>query len=412
MGFIFDPTVKPRALKELGDIMREAKREIESSLPFAMDPVVFDYRVNENGTFAELCCKDNKTKEVGGNISDATYANASESSTPGSNRGLKELLKEQGLDRNQQEQMRADLQNGIISLAKNRLPPDSKLADVTPDDVIVINESSISKQTHQRGLDALAKGTVGVVTLAAGVGSRWTQGAGVVKALHPYCCIGGEHRTFLDVHLAKNRRVSAEAGTSIPHVFTTSWMTDGPISAHIQSLSAEDKKSNIYISKGQSIGLRMIPMVRDLEFLWEEQSRQQLDTQAEKVRSSVHTALKSWAKSQGEGADYTDNVPSQCLSPVGHWYEIPNLLLGGTLAQMLMERPQLKTLMLHNIDTIGADVDAKILGNFLEEGSTLAYEVVPRCIDDMGGGLCRVDGKARLVEGLALPNETDELKFS
>lgn len=107
-----------------------------------------------------------------------------------------------------------------------------------------------------------------------------------------------------------------------------------------------------------------------------------------------------------------DNVPKQCLCPVGHWYEIPNLLLNGTLAKMLKERPQLKTLMLHNIDTIGADVDARILGKFLETGSTLAYEVVPRCIDDMGGGLCRVDGKPRLVEGLALPSEEDELKFS
>ena len=68
--------------------------------------------------------------------------------------------------------------------------------------------------------------------------------------------------------------------------------------------------------------------------------------------------------------------------------------------------------MLHNIDTIGADVDASILGKFLESESTLAFEVVPRCIDDMGGGLCRVDGKPRLVEGLALPTEADELKFS
>ena len=119
-----------------------------------------------------------------------------------------------------------------------------------------------------------------------------------------------------------------------------------------------------------------------------------------------------WAESNGEGSAYRDNVPKQCLSPVGHWYEVPNLFLNGTLAKILRERPQLKVLMLHNIDTIGANVDAGILGKFLESGSTLAYEVVSRCIDDMGGGLCRVDGKPRLVEGLALPSEDDELKFS
>lgn len=153
-------------------------------------------------------------------------------------------------------------------------------------------------------------------------------------------------------------------------------------------------------------------MVRDLKFLWQEQSHQKLDVQAQKVQDHLQHALMNWAQSSGEGSDYRDNIPKQCLCPIGHWYEVPNLLLNGTLAKMLKERPQLKTLMVHNIDTIGADVDAGILGMFLESKSTLAYEVVPRCIEDMGGGLFYVNGTPRLVEGLALPTEEDELKSS
>ena len=100
--------------------------------------------------------------------------------------------------------------------------------------------------------------------------------------------------------------------------------------------------------------------------------------------------------------------------PVHSGYEIPNLLLNGTLDSMLKERPQLQTLMLHNIDTLGADVDAGLLGLFLaDEQSTLAFEVVPRQIADQGGGLARVNGVPRLVEGLALPRgEEDEFKLS
>ena len=402
MGFIFDPVAKEEAVKVLGDIMLQTKKEMEHAVPFAMDPCVFDYKVNDHGTVAQLCDHDDLPELL-------QHGVESTKSEPGSSRplSLDDLLKEQDFDMTAQEQIRSDLLDDRIGLAKNRLSLDCKVEDVNADDVIIVDEASITDSMLSIGQEALRTGTVGVVTLAAGVGSRWTNGAGVVKALNPYCCIGGKHQTFLDVHMAKNKRVSTEVGMRIPHVVTTSWMTDLPISDYLESVGGDE---SIYISNGKSIGLRMVPMVRDLQCLWEEQPK--LDEQAQKVRDSVHSALENWARSAGEASDYRDNVPQQCLSPVGHWYEVPNMLLNGTLAKMLEDRPQLKTLMLHNIDTIGATVDAGILGKFLETKSTLAYEVVPRCVDDMGGGLCKVDDKVRLVEGLALATEEDELKFS
>ncbi len=54
-------------------------------------------------------------------------------------------------------------------------------------------------------------GEVAVLALAAGAGSRWTQGAGVVKALHPFCRFQGRYRNFIEVHLAKARRVGRAA---------------------------------------------------------------------------------------------------------------------------------------------------------------------------------------------------------
>ena len=41
-------------------------------------------------------------------------------------------------------------------------------------------------------------------------------------------------------------------------------------------------------------------------------------------------------------------------------------------------------------------------------GRCLSFEVIPRRLEDRGGGLARVDGRVRLVEGLALPREEDE----
>jgi hypothetical protein len=102
----------------------------------------------------------------------------------------------------------------------------------------------------------------------------------------------------------------------------------------------------------------------------------------------------------------------QCLHPVGHWYEVPNLLLNGTLARLLADRPQLKYLLLHNIDTLGADADPGLLGSHIQGGATLSFEVITRRLDDRGGGLARVNGRVRLVEGLALPREEIEFRLT
>jgi hypothetical protein len=152
-------------------------------------------------------------------------------------------------------------------------------------------------------------------------------------------------------------------------------------------------------------------MVRDLRFAWEEMQQQLLDEQAQKVRERQHAALIQWAESAGEGSDYTDNLPMQCLHPVGHWYEIANLLRNGTLQHLLEIRPQLAYLMVHNIDTVAADADPAILGQHIQSGAGLTAEVIARHIEDRGGGLARVDGRVRLIEGLALPSEDLESRL-
>ena len=68
--------------------------------------------------------------------------------------------------------------------------------------------------------------------------------------------------------------------------------------------------------------------------------------------------------------------------------------------------------MVHNVDTVGADLDPVILGWHIARKATMTAEVVTRRIEDRGGGLACVDGRMRLVEGLALPSEETEFKLS
>ncbi|MGO9814120.1 MAG: UTP--glucose-1-phosphate uridylyltransferase [Isosphaeraceae bacterium] len=64
--------------------------------------------------------------------------------------------------------------------------------------------------------------------------------------------------------------------------------------------------------------------------------------------------------------------------------------------------------MLHNIDTLGATLDTAVLGLACQSAATLSFEVIPRRIDDRGGGLARVAGRLRILEGLDQPREETE----
>ncbi len=285
------------------------------------------------------------------------------------------------------------------------------IEDVRTGDTISAHQA-IDGRCRELGEAAMANGEIAVLTLAAGAGSRWTQGAGVVKALHPFHRFQGRHRGFLEVHLAKSRAQSLASGTEIPHIVTTSYLTHGPVEQQLRGTNNFGYCGPVYLSRGRSVGLRMIPMSRDLRFAWEEMPQQMLDEQAQKVRHSLQNALIAWAENAGCGEDYTDNLPLQCLHPVGHWFEVANLLLNGTLRKLLADRPQLRYLMLHNIDTLGADVDAGLLGLHIQNQAGLTFEVIGRRIEDRGGGLARVDGKPRLLESLAMTSEEDEFKLT
>ena len=450
MGFIFAPERKAEAQERLQEIMSATRRRLQHALPFAMEPVVYDFAINEHGTFAQRLTGEDALMPAGyyamvvpslirkerrelpdSRRSELDAFGAACRTRPelrgmvqtlfdnllprtrkemASEDSLESLLAECGFDREQHEHIRAELRAGRIGLAQNRLPVSSDIRDVEQGDVLASDD--IPEDIRERGLKALAAGEVAVISLAAGAGSRWTGGAGTVKALHPFAKLGGRHRTFVETHLAKSRRIGKTAGAYPAHIFTTSYLTQEPIAQALAQHNRYDYPGPLALSPGRSIGLRLVPMERDLRFAWEEVAQQVLDEQQQKMRESVHAALIGWARKAGEGSDYTDNVPGQCLHPVGHWYEVPNLLLNGTLAALLKERPQLKYLMVHNIDTLGADLDAGILGLHMSHTGAMTVEVTPRRLEDRGGGLARVDGRVRLVEGLAMPNEEGEFALT
>lgn len=455
MAMFVSPKRRAAFVNDIHRIMLETKQELKESLPFAIDPVVYNFSINEQGSVAALlsgreCMAperyyalqipamlktpkekispsrsldlDHFTNQCGDAeklvstlrmmVNNLFPIPATRKSAYQTEWDLEaeRIKKENGFDPIQQEQLRGDLIQGRIGLARNRLPVDMEIADVDDNDVYFV-QNQIPEDALRAGKQALANGEAAVVSLSAGMGSRWTTGAGVVKALSLFVNYSGRHRSFLEIHLAKSRAVMKRFHTVIPHFFTTSYLTHAPIQKQIDLHGNYGYEGPLYLSPGRFLSHRLIPMTRDLMFLWEETPQEILDENKQKVRESVREALKGWAQSMGEGSYYTENIPLQRFNPPGHFYEIPNMIQNGVLADILRKQPSVKYLMAHNIDTLGANLDPGILGLHIQSGKTLSLEVLPRRFEDRGGGLAKVNGHVRLLEGLAQPRESDEFKL-
>ncbi len=458
MGLYVRPERHTQAKDELLDILQATKKRMEDALPFAMDPVVYNFRINQQGTYADMLHggeaimggpymelmiprvlgETRATGETVDGLRRAEFnlfaATASEPERQRSLRGMmasvfpqslqrvaknppewetqsQAIMDRFGFDPVQHTRNREDLLKGRIGLARNRLPIDLDIRDLEPSDWIDARNPAI-RGDSPTGMARISRGGVGVVSLAGGVGSRWTTGAGVVKAVNPFVQIGDRHRSFLEVHLAKTAKTQKDCGGIIPHAVTTSYLTHDAIEHHLPEAGELLKRVQVYLSPGQSIAHRLVPTRRDLMFLWEQTSQARLDENKQKVRDASRRAIMDWCQATGEATDYVDNAPLQRFHPPGHFYEVPNLIIGGTLGKMLKDHPALEWLMVHNIDSLGATVCPGVLEKVEATNATLVFEAVPKRVEDHGGGLGRARGRPRIIEGLAQPDDATEFRLS
>ncbi len=172
-GLHLRPRGEAARSERLEVIMRETKRTLERAVPFAMEPVVYDFAINERGTHADLLSGDAALMPPGyytlavpallrtetrllpadpprgarslrrrlphgaGTVRHGAepvrpYAAARHRGSADASRSLAALLDRYGFDREQHEQIQADLRSGRIGLAQNRLPATSRIEDVAP----------------------------------------------------------------------------------------------------------------------------------------------------------------------------------------------------------------------------------------------------------------------------------------
>lgn len=409
MALIINPEIKEKFQNRVLEIMHRLKHVYNSSFPFIIDPLVYDFEFNHNGITANLLTgKNAKMPDVHPGIE-----TKEKKQDPAQERIYEEEIKKKfGFDFRSHEHMKSLLKKGKIGLSKNRLPLTTNIQNVKDDEILHFENETANAKFYELGMNALERNEVAVVTFAGGMGSRWSQGAAVVKPVNPFIEIDEKFRTFLEIHLAKSRKTGKLFGQTIPHVFTTSYLTHDAIVNYLKRFNYFNYEGRIYLSQAKTIGHRVYPMERDLRFFWQEQLQQKLEEKTQKVQDDLHDALIKWTKSRGEGEEYSENTHILRFNPPGHWYEIPNLIKNGLLSRMIVENPHLKFLFCHNIDTMGAYLEPALLGMHISNRSYITFEVTPRRIEDKGGGLAKIDRHIQLIEGLALPREEDEYSLS
>jgi hypothetical protein len=168
-----------------------------------------------------------------------------------------------------------------------------------------------------------------VVSLAGGAGSRWTQGAGVVKALNPFCKLGGAPQLHRGPPGQEPPHRPA-AGAPLPARFHHQLPDPRADRARWPRRATTATRAAAPVARAAASACAGADGARPALRLGGDAAATARRAGAEGAREPARRADRL-GPAAGEGSDYTDNLPLQCLHPVGHWYEVPNLLRNGVL---------------------------------------------------------------------------------
>jgi UTP--glucose-1-phosphate uridylyltransferase len=264
------------------------------------------------------------------------------------------LLEFYGFDPQLFGTLRGQMLAGELSAAANRIS--GRIDPPEPTDIRPLPEpgSAERRELEERGQAALRAGQVGCVVLAGGMATRF---GGVVKAAVD--ALPG--KSFLSLKLAEIRQTARDVGARVPVYLMSSFATHETLVRLSKAEQSDEVPIEVF---PQFISLRVEPN-GDL-FL--------------------------------EGGKPSPYAP-------GHGDVSFALRKHGVLAKFL--RAGGRSLMVSNVDNLGATLDPAIVGAHLRGESQMTVEVAARAPAEPGGAPARVDGVLQIVEDFRFPQGFD-----
>lgn len=212
-------------------------------------------------------------------------------------------------------------------------------------------------ELRAEGMEAIARGELAAVVLAGGMATRFGS---VVKALASLELPDGPDWTFLE---AKLRDLGRYHG-SVPGAVMTSFATHDAITAWLNARGAARISA-----APQFVSLRLTP----------------------------------------EGALFLDAEGAPSPYATGHG-DLPEALKASGLLDEWRDRG-IRTVVLSNVDNIGATVDPAVLAMHRRGGGRISVELVEKLPGDRGGLPVSVDDRLVLAEAFRLPTEFPQEDF-
>jgi UTP--glucose-1-phosphate uridylyltransferase len=265
--------------------------------------------------------------------------------------GSRATLERFGFDEPTFVELRRRVEDGSLSASSNVVS--GTVEPPHPGDVAALPDRTNDAEAREIGLEALRRRELAAVVLSGGMATRF---GGVVKGTVEAL----DGKSFLELKLGQCADVAAELETEIPVALMTSFATDEAVRAFLAALELSEP---LFFS--QSVSLRLDP----------------------------------------RGALFREDDGRVSLYSPGHGDFLGAFRRSGTLAR-LRERG-VRTVMVSNVDNLGARVDPAVLGMHRLEGRPVTAEVAAKA-GETGGAPVRVDGRLQLLEGLRFPPDLDE----